>query len=254
MEVHAHTHTPDSHREKKWTHYLWEFLMLFLAVFCGFLAENLRENRVEHKRTLLYANQFLEEIKLDTAQLNFVLSVVKQKKILVDSLLAILRSPSEKNWRDLYYFSLNVDNYHTVAFHKASFEQIKNSGSLRNFNNEELVKSIQQYINARDYVEIVQNALADYYNKNLTAFINKNFDKNIGIDSSDNSSHDYFNSLWSKSSKPGYFLSGQKNAQTEFTNMLIDLRTSYNLTTWYSSLKENSIQLIALLQKEYHLK
>ena len=64
MEVHAHTHTPDSHREKKWTHYLWEFLMLFLAVFCGFLAENLRENRVEHKRTLLYANQFLEEIKL----------------------------------------------------------------------------------------------------------------------------------------------------------------------------------------------
>jgi hypothetical protein len=27
---------------KKWTHYFWEFLMLFLAVFCGFLAENLR--------------------------------------------------------------------------------------------------------------------------------------------------------------------------------------------------------------------
>jgi hypothetical protein len=25
MEVHAHSHTP----EKKWTHYFWEFLMLF---------------------------------------------------------------------------------------------------------------------------------------------------------------------------------------------------------------------------------
>ena len=33
MEVHAHTHTA----RKKWTHYFWEFLMLFLAVFCGFL-------------------------------------------------------------------------------------------------------------------------------------------------------------------------------------------------------------------------
>ena len=32
MEVHAHTHTA----RKKWTHYFWEFLMLFLAVFCGF--------------------------------------------------------------------------------------------------------------------------------------------------------------------------------------------------------------------------
>ena len=42
MEVHHHSspapggsHTP----RKKWTHYFWEFLMLFLAVFCGFLAE-----------------------------------------------------------------------------------------------------------------------------------------------------------------------------------------------------------------------
>ena len=33
MEVHAHTHTA----RKKWTHYLWEFLMLFLSVFGGFL-------------------------------------------------------------------------------------------------------------------------------------------------------------------------------------------------------------------------
>ena len=31
MEVHAHTHTA----RKKWTHYFWEFIMLFLAVFCG---------------------------------------------------------------------------------------------------------------------------------------------------------------------------------------------------------------------------
>jgi hypothetical protein len=45
MEVHAHTHT----QRKKWSHYLWEFLMLFLAVFCGFLAENIREHGVEKK-------------------------------------------------------------------------------------------------------------------------------------------------------------------------------------------------------------
>ena len=36
MEVHAHTHTPPASGgtgRKKWTHYFWEFLMLFLAVF-----------------------------------------------------------------------------------------------------------------------------------------------------------------------------------------------------------------------------
>ena len=58
MEVHTHSHT----ERKKWTHYLWEFLMLFLAVFCGFLAENFREHQFEHKRTVRYAMQFINEI------------------------------------------------------------------------------------------------------------------------------------------------------------------------------------------------
>ncbi len=34
-----HTHPAQAGQEKKWTHYFWEFLMLFLAVFYGFLAE-----------------------------------------------------------------------------------------------------------------------------------------------------------------------------------------------------------------------
>src|SRR5215210_6733179 len=46
MDVHHHTHTP----RKKWTHYLFEFFMLFLAVFCGFIAENFREHIVENGR------------------------------------------------------------------------------------------------------------------------------------------------------------------------------------------------------------
>jgi len=50
MEVHHNTHT----ERKKFTHYLWEFLMLFLAVFCGFLAENFREHQVEKNRATQY--------------------------------------------------------------------------------------------------------------------------------------------------------------------------------------------------------
>jgi len=66
MEVHAHTHTA----RKKWTHYFWEFLMLFLAVFCGFLAENFREHQVEKNRAKQYIRSFYEDLKNDTARLN----------------------------------------------------------------------------------------------------------------------------------------------------------------------------------------
>ena len=69
MEVHAHTNTP----LKKWTHYLWEFLMLFLAVFCGFFAENMRENVVDRHREKDYIISMIEDLKADTANLSFVL-------------------------------------------------------------------------------------------------------------------------------------------------------------------------------------
>ena len=41
MEVHKHPHHV-AHK-KKWGEYLLEFFMLFLAVFLGFAAENVRE-------------------------------------------------------------------------------------------------------------------------------------------------------------------------------------------------------------------
>ena len=67
MEIHArHSHEVPG---KKWTHYLFEFLMLFLAVFCGFLAENQREHMVERRREKDYMINMLEDIKADTANL-----------------------------------------------------------------------------------------------------------------------------------------------------------------------------------------
>src|SRR5437667_9186742 len=71
MEVHHHAHlaSGETHTSrKKWTHYLWEFLMLFLAVFCGFLAENLREHSVEKHREKEYMKEIVENLKYDTVR------------------------------------------------------------------------------------------------------------------------------------------------------------------------------------------
>ena len=56
MEVHTHTHTP----RKKWTHYFWEFFMLFLAVTLGFFVENQREHLVEHRREKQYIRSMID--------------------------------------------------------------------------------------------------------------------------------------------------------------------------------------------------
>ncbi|MEO5947207.1 MAG: hypothetical protein ABIP79_10365, partial [Chitinophagaceae bacterium] len=72
MEVHHHAHTA----RKRWTHYFWEFLMLFLAVFCGFLAEYQLEHKIEQDREKAYMKGIVENLKYDiirckiNAQLN----------------------------------------------------------------------------------------------------------------------------------------------------------------------------------------
>ena len=54
MEVHHHSHTS----RKKWTHYFWEFIMLFFAVLSGFFAEYQLEHKIEKDR----ARQFLQSM------------------------------------------------------------------------------------------------------------------------------------------------------------------------------------------------
>src|SRR5436190_11274906 len=82
MEVHAHSHTAPAHGgtgRKKWTHYLWEFLMLFIAVFCGFLAENFREHQVEKERGKQYIMSFYEDMKTDTARISIYVGYGDEK-------------------------------------------------------------------------------------------------------------------------------------------------------------------------------
>ena len=66
MEVHHHAHTS----RKKWTHYFWEFLMLFLAVFYGFLAEYGLEHKIEKDREKQFIISLVNDIKADIAHLN----------------------------------------------------------------------------------------------------------------------------------------------------------------------------------------
>src|SRR5260221_7369494 len=75
MEVHSHTHT----ERKKWTHYFWEFLMLFLAVFAGFLAENFREHQVEKQRGKQYIQSLYEDLKTDTTRLRLLVDFDREK-------------------------------------------------------------------------------------------------------------------------------------------------------------------------------
>ena len=149
MEVHHHSHTadPDSHRgRKKWTHYFWEFFMLFLAVTAGFFVENQREHYIEHLRARQYALSLADDLKQDTAafrRLRELYALNVQKADILSSLIKN-KSLSRIPGGTLYYYGDIVRWVNVMTFHDATIQQLKNSGNLRYFS-AELQNMISEY-------------------------------------------------------------------------------------------------------------
>ena len=103
MEPHLHPHL---HHEKKWKDYLFEFIMLFLAVSSGFIAENIRENSVERHREKEYIRSLIEDIKKDTAALQMTINQCVSDNKGMDSLELLAREDlsQPQNIKLFYYY------------------------------------------------------------------------------------------------------------------------------------------------------
>jgi hypothetical protein len=168
MEVHAHTHTP----RKKWTHYLWEFIMLFLAVFCGFLAEYQLEHLIENQREKQYIQNLLDDLQEDTLSLNVDINEYRNHLNRNDTLLRLLTSPDiKKNTSELYYFGRRASRSVRLAIHDATIQQMKNSGGFRLIRKAKVSKAIMEYYNRMVFIQYLQSIEfneADEYRKQAT--------------------------------------------------------------------------------------
>src|SRR6187455_1894660 len=129
MEVHAHAHTS----RKKWSHYIWEFLMLFFAVFCGFLAENQREHMIEHRKEVEYIQAMVEDLKEDTALFKLVIDRNRFASEKIDTLIGLLKSENRDLYaKQIYYMARVIPTYdQDLICQDKTFEQLKGSGGLR---------------------------------------------------------------------------------------------------------------------------
>ena len=143
MEVHAHNH---SHGKKNWRSYFWEFLMLFLAVFCGFLAENQREHIVENQREKKYAASLLEDLIKDTTDLSGDIPFWKTYLDTIDTLRTELQKPSDQR-NDLlaYKCARFMRFYDNFSYHDRTIAQLKSSGNFRLIKNTNLSDSLTDY-------------------------------------------------------------------------------------------------------------
>ena len=128
MEVHTHSHT----ERKKLTHYLWEFLMLFLAVFCGFLAENKREHMTERQKEKQYIRTLITDVQTDLFNITNRIAEYSATENRMDTILnnfdALTKDFSIMAGRNLFYI---IYNHGDFIYTDHTMQQLKYAGGLR---------------------------------------------------------------------------------------------------------------------------
>ena len=247
MEVHAHSHTP----RKKWTHYFWEFFMLFLAVTLGFFVENQREHLVEHRREKQYMRSMVEDLKSDTADLNRMIQRRTKRIKDLDSLSFLLNEPGNTAYlSDLYYFSRLCRRTATIRFinNDRTIQQLKSSGSLRLIRKQIVSDSITLYNSRVRRLEKIEEAEHEYI-RDMIPYSYKIFDGRIYDKMLDETDRVY--------RPPGNpaLLQYTKEDMNAFISALHSIKSSNIAYRNFSKdLYNNAVSLLKTIEEEYHLK
>ena len=245
------TSTNKTGESKRMKSYIFDFFMLFLAVFCGYLAQWQLENSGEHRRERQFIQSLAEDIKKDTSVLTVYINFNQNRLYYCDSLQGYIRltgNPVESN--RFYDYSRELARYLRYFSTDRTIQQLKNAGNMR------LIR----------YVE-VSNAITDYDNK--TKYLNEIDQRLIGeigkyrdllVGTLDLEDYDTQNPQGSfmangiiTKGNPGYIKMNSEYLKTYY-NQAFTLKTFLNEVLYSAEdLKKEAVLLLDLLQREYNM-
>ena len=223
--------------------------MLFLAVFCGFLAEYQLEHKIERDREKKFIQTFIEDLKVDTATIRVQLAIREKKINQIDSLIYLFSEQKIKGYEnDLYYLARLMVRSIRFQSSDRTITQLKFSGSLRLIRNEDAADSIVGYQKLVDYITInldddraERRATDPFLAKIFNPFV---FDKML----------DEWNNINKPTDNPP-LRSYDPSLQQDLAYYINQIKGSnIQLITRLRLLNEKAGNTIAFLKKEYHIK
>jgi len=246
MEVHHHAHpSTNSGSRKKWTHYFWEFLMLFLAVFCGFMAEYQLEHKIEKDRARELAVSLYNDIRKDTSGLNTILINFTANKLAhIDSLLGMLQKKYPQNDTAFSVHASWLVFVNNLTRNNGTYEQLKNSGSLRYFK-QDFIITLHEYENIWGRIRLREESEREKIEDRTIPFVQQIIN------------YEFVHTILNGQPHPErIFVKLQGPDQIdEMVNKTIEIKTvTMRRGALYSQMKEKAIEILGLLKEKYGLK
>jgi hypothetical protein len=241
MEVHHHGHV---HADKKWKEYLFQFLMLFLAITLGFLVENLREHYIENKRAKVLAVSLIEDLKSDITEIDSSISNLNSVIGKSDTVTNELAKPQSRR-RDsiLQTGAVTMQRFSFFDPQMGTYEQIKNSGSLRYFK-QDISKKMTDYEVDKNYIIKMAGNYLEYHQITLVPFLLKL--RNMQFLHSVKNKTEYNEAIFKTTPSGETFDLWRANADYLRTQFELQIRIMKHH-------RELAKDLIESLKKEYHL-
>ncbi|MGC4020491.1 MAG: hypothetical protein QM734_00365 [Cyclobacteriaceae bacterium] len=149
--------------KKGFSQFIFEFIMLFLAITAGFFVENLREDYSEQKQEKALIKTMVEDLKIDIENLQRITTIRNTRRLMLDSLTLLMNSGNPDKYTNLIYVQAKkVSRFleFTYISLDRTYEQLKNANGFRLIENQKVAERISKYY---EQVKLV-NQLEDQEN------------------------------------------------------------------------------------------
>jgi hypothetical protein len=244
-------HQPDTHyKPKRWKDYFLEFLMIFLAVTLGFIAENFREYINDIAKEKQYIEGFISNLKDDMANLSHVIEADRQQVKGLDSMLMLAHADMAiDSIRKSFYHYVITYCYNSSSFRSndATLQQLKSTGDYRLIRKNHVADSLAKY--ERDIHSIYKQG--DYYEvyfKEILSGLDELTDMTILTDTTLLIKGNTMN-------KPLPQLRGENGKLTTFFNKIVIFKiiTNAYVKSYLEPQLENSKRLLVFLKDKYDI-
>ena len=238
--------------KKKWYVYFIDFIMLFVAVTLGFLAENVRDQQTDKNREISYLKNVHEDLLVDINKFELVISSNNLRLLMLDSLHMEINKASP-DLPSLYYYIRNLALRTTFESSHLGLDQIKASGGFRLIQNAKIIAGIQDYermLNSTMKLEEVRERTLEQARFKMAVV----FDAGTLYQMTKNQSM-FKGEKTVRFKRPAYaapFVVGDRETFNELINFInLGLNTNIHLNDSFNELKSIAKALDAAIIEEY---
>jgi hypothetical protein len=242
MEVHHHPQL--EHKPKPWKEYILEGLMIFLAVFMGFIAENIRENVTSREHARQLTSQLVKDLKSDTLILNEVFHAEKEIIAKNDTLFDLLQQPLAKTDHKKIQ-RLIIASYSLWPFYASTgaISAIKNELHIKQFTNSDMISHIAGYEGRTALYHKIEDEEFQSQKNYLESFCRLHF------------TPPNLNAAFNRTAiLDGQMRNVTQNDFTQLSSDIVIIRTfNYELLQYNRKLKNDAVNLMKYVTKQFDL-